>query len=104
MKTNIIGVLKQIRVLFIPYLFILVGCLGIMLACTKSQIYFTFNSWHFALGDIFFTYYTNMGDGWTAISISLMFFLFSYRKGFLISTSYIITSLTAQVLKFIFAT
>ncbi len=104
MKASILGVFKQIKPLFIPYLLVLVACLVIMVVYTKSQIYFTFNSWHFALGDVFFAFWTNMGEGFTCVIISLLLLVFNFRKGFLMGTSYIITSLTAQALKFIFAT
>jgi membrane-associated phospholipid phosphatase len=99
MKTSIINVLKQVRVLFIPYLIILSVCLVIAVTYSKSQIYFTVNSWHFAAGDVFFAIWTNMGDGITCVIITLLLLLFNYRKSFIMGTSYIITSIIAQVLK-----
>lgn len=104
MKSGIIGVLKQIKFFFIPYLVILAACLIIKLLCTRESIYFTVNSWHFAWGDVFFTYWTNMGDGLTLIALTLLMLLFNYRKGFLMGSSYLLTSLIAQVLKRIIQT
>ncbi|OCX54505.1 hypothetical protein BEL04_09720 [Mucilaginibacter sp. PPCGB 2223] len=102
MKTSIYTVLRQIRVFFISYLCILLPCLIIKLLFTKSQIYFTVNSWHFDFGDVFFAWYTHMGDGLTCVIITLLLLLFNYRWGFLMGTSYAVTSILAQVLKFMF--
>jgi len=102
MKTSIYTVLRQVRTFFIPYLFILLPCLIIKLLFTKSQIYFTVNSWHFAFGDIFFSLYTHMGDGLTCVIIALLLLCINYRWGLLMSTSYAVTSILAQMLKFIF--
>lgn len=104
MKTSMISVLKQVRFLFIPYLVILSVCLVIPLIYSKAQIYFTVNGWHFSAGDTFFPLWTNMGDGIVSIIITLVLLLFSYRKSFLMGSSYIITSLIAQIIKRIVAT
>ncbi|EHQ28531.1 phosphatase PAP2 family protein [Mucilaginibacter paludis] len=104
MKTSIISVLKQVRFLFIPYLVILSVCLVIALIYSKSQIYFTVNGWHFTAGDTFFALWTNMGDGIVSIILTLILLFFSYRKSFLMGTSYVITSLIAQLLKRMVAT
>jgi membrane-associated phospholipid phosphatase len=104
MKTSIVDVLKQVRYLFIPYLFILAACLILSVVYTKAQIYFTFNSWHFAFGDIFFALWTNMGDGLVCVILAIGLILYNYRKGFLLGTSYILTSIVAQVLKHIVGT
>lgn len=104
MKTSIISVLKQVRFLFVPYLAILSVCLVIPLIYSKEQIYFTVNGWHFQAGDTFFALWTNLGDGIVSIIITLVLLLFSYRKSFLMGTSYIVTSLVAQMMKRIVAT
>jgi membrane-associated phospholipid phosphatase len=104
MKSGILPVLNKVKYLFIPYLIVLAACLIISVVYSKSQIYFTFNSWHFAAGDAFFPLWTNMGDGLICVLLTLILLLFNYRKGFLMGSSYIITSLIAQVIKRIVAT
>ena len=99
MKTSIIKILQQVAYLFIPYLLALSACLIIGVIFSKAQIYFTVNSWHFDFGDTFFALWTNMGDGIVVILLSVILALFSYRKGFLMLSSYAITSLLAQLLK-----
>jgi len=102
MKININAVIRQIKPLFVPYLLILLACLCVKILFTKEQIYFTVNSWHFDFGDFFFAWYTHMGDGLTCVIFTLILLCFNYRWGFLMGTSYVVTSLLAQVLKFIF--
>ncbi len=102
MKTSVVGVLKRIRVMLIPYLVILAACLVISTMYTRTQIYFTINSWHFGFGDTFFALWTNMGDGITCVIISLLLLAANYRWGFLMATSYALTSIIAQSLKFMF--
>jgi membrane-associated phospholipid phosphatase len=99
MKTSLVDALKQIRFLFIPYLVILAACLVLAVVFTKQQIYFTFNSWHFAYGDTFFALWTNMGDGLVCVVLTIGLLFYSYRKAFLLGSAYIITSVIAQVLK-----
>ena len=45
-------------------------------------------------------YITDIGDGLTIILLSLLMLLFNYRSSFLLFTSYVLTSLVAQVLKY----
>ncbi len=104
MKSSIIATLKQIKFLIIPYLVILTACVIIELLCSRESIYFTVNGWHFAAGDVFFEYYTNMGGGATLIILSLLIAVFNYRKGFLMASSFLLTALVAQSLKRIFDT
>jgi len=102
MNNGIVDVLKKIRFLLYPYLFILVACLLIKALYTKDVIYYTVNGWHFAFGDVFFKYITNLGDGLVVVLISLAVLAYNYRKGFLLATSYVLTSIVAQALKHIF--
>jgi membrane-associated phospholipid phosphatase len=103
MKRSITDVLGQIKFLFIPYLIVLMACLVIAVMFTKEQIYFTFNSWHFDFGDTFFALWTNMGDGIVCALVTIGLLFFSYRKGFLLGTSYILTSIITQIIKHIVA-
>jgi membrane-associated phospholipid phosphatase len=102
MKISVVGVITKIRVMLVPYLVILAFCLVISVVYNRDQIYFTINSWHFPLGDTFFALWTNMGDGITCVIISLLLLILNYRWGFLMATSYALTSLIAQTLKLIF--
>jgi membrane-associated phospholipid phosphatase len=43
---------------------------------------------------------TDLGDGLTAVTLSLVFLLFSYRKFLLLASSYLLTGFVAQVIKY----
>lgn len=103
MNTGAKDVLHKIRYLFIPYIFILCACLIIKLLYTRHDIYFAVNSFHTDFLDSIEPFITYIGDGVTIVIISAVLLLIcSYRASFLLITSYVLTALTAQVLKYSF--
>jgi membrane-associated phospholipid phosphatase len=102
MNIGINDVLKQIRLFFILYIILLCTCLVIKVMFTKEAIYFAVNSRHCSFADQIAPYVTDMGNGWTIIILSALLVLYNYRVAFLMITSYAITSLLAQVVKYIF--
>jgi membrane-associated phospholipid phosphatase len=102
MKISIKDVLYRIRPFFILYLIILCACLIIKLLYTREQIYFAVNGLNRPWADALAPYVTDIGEGLTAVILSLIIGLFSYRKGLLLATSYAVTSIVAQILKYIF--
>lgn len=101
MKIGIIDILKQIRLFFILYLVILCACLVISGLFTKDAIYFAVNNIHSPFLDSVAPYVTDLGNGWTTIALAAIMLFFNYRTAFLLATTYAITSLSAQVVKFI---
>ncbi|PAW95255.1 hypothetical protein CKK33_17810 [Mucilaginibacter sp. MD40] len=95
-------VLYRVRTLFVPYLFILSACLIIKLIFTRAEIFFAVNSYYTPFLDTVEPYITHLGDGWTMITLAAILLLFNYRVAFLTITSYAVTALTAQVLKYSF--
>jgi membrane-associated phospholipid phosphatase len=103
MNTGAKDVLHKIRYLFIPYIFILCACLIIKLLYTRHDIYFAINSFHTNFLDSIEPYITYIGDGVTIIIISaVLLVVCNYRASFLLITSYALTALTAQILKYSF--
>jgi len=102
MKTSINEVLRRIKTFLIPYLVILCICLVIKLVYTKSEIYFAVNAHYSPFADWIAPYVTDVGNGWTAVAIAALFTLFSYRKALIVASSYAVTSLSAQIIKYIF--
>lgn len=102
MKIGIKDILYQIRFFLIPYLILLAICLIIKLTFSKDEIYFAVNTRHTDWADTIAPYITDIGNGWTTVALSAIFLLFSYRKAFLLGSTYALTSLLAQALKFIF--
>ncbi len=86
----------------VPYLLILIICLVIKLNFSRPEIYFAVNGFNFPLADTLAPYITDLGDGWTAISLSLILLFVSYRKALILGSSYAITSISAQIIKFLF--
>jgi membrane-associated phospholipid phosphatase len=96
------GVLRRIKWLLIPYLLILCICLVIKLAFSRETIYFTVNGLNSPIADFLAPFVTDLGNGWFAVIIAAVLTLFSYRKAFIVVTSWGITAIVAQILKFIF--
>jgi len=97
-------VLRRIKSFLIPYLLILCICLVLKLVYTKAEIYFAVNSFNNPIADSLEPYITDIGNGWTCIAIAALCALFNYRKAFLLATAYGVTSISAQILKYIFDT
>ncbi|MFB9845276.1 phosphatase PAP2 family protein [Mucilaginibacter ginsenosidivorans] len=102
MEISLITVLRRIRWMVIPYLVILVICLVIKLTFTRSEIYFAVNGLNSPVADFLAPYITDIGNGWTAVATVLIMILFSYRKALILATAYTVTSLSAQIVKYIF--
>jgi membrane-associated phospholipid phosphatase len=85
----------------VPYMAILIICLCIKLAFTRSEIYFAVNGLYSSWADTIAPYVTDLGNGWTAITIAIILLFFSYRKALIVASAYAVTSLFAQVVKHI---
>jgi membrane-associated phospholipid phosphatase len=100
MKIGVRDVLYRIRPFFLLYLIVLCACLVIKLLYTREQIFFAVNGWNSPWADYIEPYMTDLGDGLTAVTLSLVFLLFSYRKFLLLASSYLLTGFVAQVIKY----
>jgi membrane-associated phospholipid phosphatase len=101
MNIGIKDVLQRIRLFFILYLILLCCCLIVKLVFTKEEIYFAVNGRYSDWADLVAPYFTDIGNGWTTVAISVILVLFNYRKAFLLASVYAFTSLTAQIIKHI---
>jgi len=95
-------VLYRVRYFLIPYVVLLCACLVIKMLFTRSEIYFAVNGVYSNWADYSAPYITDIGDGITVVILSAILALFSYRYAFLMISSYAVTSLTAQILKYSF--
>ncbi|HEY0245177.1 MAG TPA: phosphatase PAP2 family protein [Mucilaginibacter sp.] len=101
MNIGIKDILYGLRYFLIPYVILACICLFIKLNFTKDEIYFAVNSRHTNWQDVVAPYVTDIGNGWTTVAISAIMLLFSYRKAFLLASSYVMTGLIfAQIVKF----
>jgi len=87
-----------------PYiLFIVFGGLLITIN-TKAETHLGFNAFHNLFGDIIFYYITFLGDGITALLVSIILLAVRFRYAAIVTFSNIISALITQVLKhFVFA-
>lgn len=102
MNAGIKNVLQQIKLFFNLYLILLCACLIVKICFTREQIYFSVNGHYSRWADFVFPFVTDVGNGWTIIIASVLLVLINYRYAFLLATTYTITSLLAQIVKFIF--
>ncbi|MEP6613062.1 MAG: phosphatase PAP2 family protein [Mucilaginibacter sp.] len=101
MKIGINDVLKQVKPFFIPYLILMLACIIIKLLFTKQQIYFAVNGAWSSFADEIAPYITDLGNGWTIVILSAVLVLFNYRAAFLMASTYAITSIAVQIVKYI---
>jgi membrane-associated phospholipid phosphatase len=102
MNIGIKDILYRARFFFIPYLILLCGCLIVKLTYSRDEIYYAVNSHYSTWADMLAPYVTNIGDGITVILASALLLFFSYRKAFLMLTTYLVTAVVAQAIKHIF--
>lgn len=96
---RITEVLYRLRLFFIPYLLILCSCLIIKLIYSREDIYFAVNKHHNDFADYFFIGATAVGDGLFMLLVAIILVLYSYRKAFLMASSFLLTTVVAQVIK-----
>ncbi|MDN3547574.1 phosphatase PAP2 family protein [Mucilaginibacter aquaedulcis] len=102
MKIGVKDVLYRIRPFFILYLLVLCACLIIKFIYSREIIYFTVNGLNSLWADAIMPYITDLGEGFTVLILSAFVALFSYRKALLLASSFAVTSIAAQILKYIF--
>ncbi len=66
---------------------------------TKAEKHLEFNSFHNSFFDLFFNYFTFLGDGITALIISLLLTVINFKDALFVGISNIISALITQVLK-----
>ncbi|MEN0056530.1 MAG: phosphatase PAP2 family protein [Mucilaginibacter sp.] len=102
MKIGVKKVLYRIRPFFILYLPVLCACLIIKFIYSRESIYFAVNGLNSLWADAIMPYITDLGEGLTVLLLAAIIALFSYRKALLLASSFAVTSIMAQILKYIF--
>jgi membrane-associated phospholipid phosphatase len=81
------------------FLFLWLILLNLTLLFPKFEIHQWLNGFHNFLLDSFFSWITLIGDGVFAVLISLLFFIYDKKKGLFILSTFLVSSLLAQLLK-----
>ena len=93
------SVINKVKYFLIPYLFSATICTIILILYSKSSIHLWINQHNSVSADAFFKYYTNVGDGFFVIGVALLLLLWKYGMALVVMTSYLISSLMAQIIK-----
>jgi len=87
----------------VPYFFFFLSGAFLLVSFSPGQLHLFFNGFHSEWANVCFSKLTYLGDGWTAVLISLLLVFYKLRFALITLLSYGLSSLIAQVLKhFIF--
>jgi membrane-associated phospholipid phosphatase len=95
----VITILRFNFYFLLPYLAFLVLGAFLLLLDSKVDIHLIFNSFHSSFFDSFFSYITYLGDGVTALLVTIMLLAVKYRYVLIVGLSNIIASIVTQTLK-----
>jgi membrane-associated phospholipid phosphatase len=85
--------------LLFPYLLFLLAGAFLILANTKSETHLEFNRFHNSFFDIFFSYLTYLGDGFSALIAIVILLVVKWRFALLVAFSNILSATITQTLK-----
>jgi membrane-associated phospholipid phosphatase len=83
----------------LPFIVFLLAGGVVLLLFSKAQIHIFINEHNSKAADLFFKYYTNVGDGLIPLLVSLSLLLFSVRKAFLFGLSGALAGIISQLFK-----
>lgn len=98
---GIITRIKQHNIFFIAYLFVLIPGSILLLSKGKAESFLILNAWHTKWLDELFIRYTELGNGFTAVALSLFFFFVLKKRnlGLTLLFAYALTGIAAQIIK-----
>lgn len=84
---------------YLPYYVCLVVGMGVLLKHSKGDVIIWLNSHHSPSLDLFFKYWTHLGDGLVFIILILILLMVSYFKAITVAVAGISQTLVVQILK-----
>src|SRR5438477_1409919 len=93
--------LKQNQLFFIGFFVFIIPASVLLLTAGNHQSFLLLNSYHTFWLDIFFSYYTNIGNGVFAILLGLIYIFILKKKeaGIAILSSFLLSGLIVQIIK-----
>ena len=88
--------MKKYWAFWIPYVVFLLVLGGMIVWNEKAELHLWLNSAHTAAGDVFFKYYTVVGE-WVPFAVAAGLLLYRYRAALLVLGAQLATGLVAQV-------
>lgn len=98
---TIASLYKENRFFFLGFFFFVLVSFFILIGYSKAEGFYLLNPYHSDFTNVFFIYLTYLGDGLFCIGIGLLL-LFFKRKflGLMVLSSYAVSGIIAQVLKY----
>lgn len=93
--------MKKFWAFYIPYLLFVLILFVLILCSSKADLHLWLTSSNSPVGDVFFHYYTYVGDWLPYLAVVLLLF-YKYRMALLILFSQLLSGLISQILKHLF--
>ena len=90
--------MKQYRAFYIPYLLFVLTFVVLILCNSKADLHLWLTSFNTPLGDVFFHYYTYVGD-WIPYAFVVGFLFYRYRLALFVLISQLATGLISIIIK-----
>lgn len=95
------SLVKANRSFFIEFFLFVIFCCFILLFYSKADGFYLLNPYHSSFANFIFIFLTYLGDGFFCTAIGLLLFLFRKRfLGLMVLSSYAVSGIIAQVLKY----
>lgn len=98
-KTSTWILIRKNAAFFYPYAITLIIALGILLRFKKDTIHLYLNQLNTPFQDVFFAYFTWLGDGIFAVIVALIIFLFRFRYGIMLFFGFTLSGIMVQIMK-----
>lgn len=85
-----------------PALILFSGSVLISVLFPREVIHIEMNNWHLPLLDYLFLWWTRLGEGWVLLGLAAVALLFRIRISLVMLAGYILSGLSAQLLKRLF--
>lgn len=97
-------ILKDNFSVLFPYFILLCASLLTIIIRSKADTHLFFNSYHNSFFDLFFYFFTYMGDGVTALLVVIILIAIKYRFAIIVALSVTVSAMITQGLKhFVFS-
>lgn len=92
-------ILLSNKIFIIPYFIVFTTTIIILIIYKKVDIHLFINTYHSSFFDIFFKYWTHLGDGFFSVIVIVFFLFVRYKWAIIITLSSLFTAVITQFLK-----
>ncbi len=87
------------RSFLLPFSFCIVAGFTLLTLCSRADVHLAVDAHHAPVTDFFFRLLTNLGDGWTAVVLTVILLFVRYGDAMLVAASNILSGIAVQILK-----